>query len=53
MSHTVPDLPTFVNEGTNSIMERINRQMKTLKKSETDKLNTLQSMILCLEGLNA
>ena len=53
MSHTVPDLPTFVNKGTNSIMERINRQMKTLKKSETDKLNTLQSMILCLEGLNA
>ena len=53
MSHTVPDIPTFVNEGTNSIIERVRLQIKSLKEGEVDKLNSLQSMMLCLEGLNA
>ncbi|HZK43146.1 MAG TPA: pyruvate formate lyase family protein [Syntrophomonadaceae bacterium] len=52
LSHTIPDLPTLVNEGTNSIIGRIKEQMNKLKKDETDKLKTLQSMIICLEGLN-
>ncbi|WP_300673064.1 pyruvate formate lyase family protein [Desulfoluna sp.] len=52
MSHVIPDLFTIINEGTHSIIERIRRQIDTLQESETDQLNTLQSMIICLEGLN-
>jgi len=52
MSHIIPDLPMIVNEGTHSIMERVRKQMATLSESETDQLNTLQSMIICLEALN-
>jgi pyruvate formate-lyase/glycerol dehydratase family glycyl radical enzyme len=51
-SHTVPDLPRFVNEGTHKIIEDIENRIKTLPKEETDKTNSLRSMILCLEGLN-
>ena len=53
MSHTVPDLPRFVNQGTIGIIEDIRHQINNLSETETDKLNTLNAMILCLEGLNA
>ncbi len=51
-SHTVPDLPRFVNEGTHKIIEDIQTQIQGLSKVETDKRNSLRAMILCLEGLN-
>jgi len=53
MSHTVPDIASFVNKGTNSIIDTIKGQIKKLKEGEIDKLNSLQSMILTLEGVNA
>jgi len=53
MSHVIPDLSSIINEGTKGIIERINQQIKILKKEETEKLDTLKSMIICLEGLNA
>jgi formate C-acetyltransferase len=62
MSHTVPDLPRFVREGTHKIIEDIQTQLELLHKTDpdktkpdkikTDKINSLNAMILCLEGLN-
>jgi len=64
MSHTVPDLPRFVNDGTYVMIEEIQQEIKMLEAQHTDKLaqseqteivdkiNTLESMKLCLEGLN-
>lgn len=53
MSHTVPDISAFVNEGTNNIIDRIKKQAQTLQEKDTEKRDTLRSMITCLEGLNA
>lgn len=52
MSHTVPDVPRFVHDGTIGIIGEIQNQIKNLTETESDKINTLNSMILCLEGLN-
>jgi formate C-acetyltransferase len=52
-SHTVPDLPRFVNDGTNAMIEAVRQRINALGEGETDKLNTLKSMIICLEGLNS
>ncbi len=53
LSHIVPDVSVFINEGTSSIIERVKQQIKSLNEGETEKLDTLQSIILCMEGLNA
>jgi len=65
MSHTVPDLPRFVNDGTNAMIKDIQQEIRILeaRNSDTviqsekteivDKLNALESMRICLEGLNA
>ncbi len=53
ISHTVPDLPRFVNHGTHAMIEEIRQQINTLAEGDTDKRDTLNSMILCLKGLNA
>jgi len=53
LSHIVPDVSVFINEGTISIIEKINKQIRSLKENEIEKLDTLRSMILTLEGLNA
>ncbi len=55
ISHTVPDLPKFVTVGTHAMIEEVRQQINTLGLSDgdRDKINTLESMILCLEGLNA
>jgi len=52
-SHTVPDLPKLVNEGTDAILNQVRRKLKTIPEDETEQRNTLNSMLLCLEGLNA
>ncbi len=64
MSHTVPDLPRFVNDGTLAMIEEVLQEIRILEIQQTevldtleqaeivDKLNTLESMKLCLEGLN-
>lgn len=52
MSHTVPDVPRFVQDGTLNIIEEIRNRVENLNDAETEKRNTLNAMILCLEGLN-
>jgi len=52
LSHIVPDVSVFVNEGTEGILERVHKEMKHLKEGETEKLDTLQSIVITLEGLN-
>ncbi len=52
MSHTVPDLPRFVQEGTNQILDEIQERMKHIDGKATDKINTLHAMTICLAGLN-
>ncbi|MBU0972827.1 MAG: formate acetyltransferase, partial [Proteobacteria bacterium] len=57
MSHTVPDLPRFVREGTHKMMEDIQTQLELLHTTDPDntkpdKIHSLNAMILCLEGLN-
>lgn len=53
ISHTVPDLPTFVNDGTLAIIEDIRQKINTLDETDTEKHDVLRSMIICLEGLNS
>jgi len=53
ISHTVPDLPRFVNDGTLAVIEEVRGQINRLESGETDKRNTLNAMILCLEALNS
>ncbi|MBI9089826.1 MAG: formate acetyltransferase [Desulfobacterium sp.] len=52
ISHTVPDLPRFVNDGTHAMIEEIQQQIEALPDGETGKRDTLNAMVLCLEGLN-
>ncbi len=53
MSHIIPDLPAIINEGTAGIIARVNKQIDSLHEGEVEKLDTLRSMIICLEGLDA
>ncbi len=53
MSHTIPDLPRFVNDGTLAMIEEVRQAISRLDETETEKAAVLQSMILCLEGLNS
>jgi formate C-acetyltransferase len=52
MSHTVPDLPRFVQDGTHKMIDEIRQKIKSLPAEETEKIDTLHAMILCLEGVN-
>lgn len=52
MSHTVPDLPVFVKQGTLGMIDEIQTKLSGLSPEETEKADTLKSMILCLEGIN-
>ncbi len=53
MSHTVPDLPRFVNDGTLAMIDEIHKEISKLDATKTEKTAALQSMSLCLEGLNS
>ena len=53
LSHTVPDVSAFINKGTKAMIAEIQEKMGSLKEDETGKADTLKSMVLCLEGLNA
>jgi pyruvate formate-lyase/glycerol dehydratase family glycyl radical enzyme len=52
MSHTVPDLPRFVEEGTGAMIDEIQNRIAALEENEKEKRDSLLSMKLCLEGLN-
>ncbi len=53
LSHTVPDVSAFINKGTRAMIAEIKERRAALKKGEIQKHDTLESMKLCLEGLNA
>lgn len=50
ISHTIPDFPRILSQGTNGIRDEIDRW--TNLESDPDKLHSLSSMRTCLEGLN-
>ena len=50
ISHTIPDFPKLLSMGTSGIIEEIKEKMNTFD-DHSDEKNTLEAMILCLEGL--
>jgi formate C-acetyltransferase len=50
ISHTVPDLPKVVKKGITGIIEQIETELA--KTQDTDRTNALESMRICLEGVN-
>ncbi len=51
LSHTIADFSKLLKLGTRGIISEIRDELENVKS--TDKKNTLQAMILCLEGLTA
>ncbi len=52
ISHTIPDFPKLLSMGTRGIIEEIKEKMNSFDDRSNEK-NTLEAMILCLEGLTA
>ena len=52
ISHTIPDFPRILNTGTINLIDWIRNRM-TQSDITTNKENTLQAMVLTLEGVNA
>ena len=52
ISHTIPDFKTLLSKGTSGIMDDIARQLDK-KDLSKDQINSLKSMKLTLEGLDA
>lgn len=52
ISHTIPDFPKLLRLGTSGIIGEIQEKM-ALIMDDSDERNTLEAMILCLEGLTA
>jgi len=53
ISHTVPDLPKVVIKGTDNIIEEIRQQLSGSSSDDYAGINTLKSMQMCLEAINA
>lgn len=51
ISHTIPDFPKVLKNGTSGIIKEIKAELK--KKCDEEKKATLQAMIICLEGLES
>ncbi|MBU3914605.1 formate acetyltransferase [bacterium] len=51
LSHTIPDFPKIMAMGTKGIIAEINKELITDTSADTQKKDTLQAMIFCLEGL--
>jgi len=52
ISHTVPDYPKILKVGTLGIIKEITNKIEKLSKSDSEKINSLKSMKLTLEGIN-
>ncbi|MFP4477678.1 MAG: pyruvate formate lyase family protein [Desulfatibacillaceae bacterium] len=51
LSHTIPDFPRIMGMGTSGIIKEIRAELKTDAGADQEKKDTLEAMILCLEGL--
>ncbi len=51
LSHTIPDFPKVMAKGTKAIIEEIKAELTHDAAADQRKKDTLQAMILCLEGL--
>ena len=52
LSHTIPDFPRVMKQGTLGIMREIEQELAAAGRDDREHA-TLQAMKLCLEGLNA
>jgi len=53
ISHTIPDFPKLLARGTKDIIREIREELQKDSSADMQKKNTLEAMILCLEGLMA
>ncbi len=51
LSHTIADFPKLLRLGTSGIVAEIEEELKSDSGASQEKKDTLQGMILCLEGL--
>jgi len=51
ISHTIPDFPKIIRLGTSGIIAEIKTELE--KETNRERRATLESMVLCLEGLTA
>ncbi len=51
ISHTIPDFPKMLKLGTGGIIREIRKELQ--KKCDREKRDTLNAMVICLEGLEA
>jgi formate C-acetyltransferase len=52
ISHTIPDFPKILQQGTSGMISEINQQLEQPDLNENQRA-TLEGMILCLDGLKA
>lgn len=52
LSHTIPDFPKLMAQGTKGVIQEIKQELVTDTSADEMKQSTLKAMILCLEGLN-
>ncbi|MEW5783772.1 MAG: pyruvate formate lyase family protein [Bacillota bacterium] len=53
ISHTIPDFPTVLAKGTKGIIREIERKLEQSGDLDTGQKNTLQAMLITLEGVAA
>ena len=51
ISHTIPNFPKLLALGTKGIIREIREELEHDKSADTQKKNTLEAMVLCLQGL--
>ncbi len=51
LSHTIPDFPKLMTKGTKAIIREIQEELAHDTAADQRKKDTLQAMVLCLEGL--
>jgi len=53
ISHTIPNFPKLLALGTKGIIGEIREELEHDKSADIQKKNTLEAMVLCLQGLTA
>ncbi len=53
LSHTILNYPEILSKGANGIIENIDRELSATPENEKQKRDTLQSMKISMEGINA
>jgi len=53
LSHVIPDFPRILDLGIGGIIKEIKVELESDASADTQKRNTLEAMVLCLEGVNS